>query len=295
MNQPMIVVHGGVGSPRDWDDGVKKAAEVGYESLCKGASAIDAVVNAVVVLEDDPRFNAGTGSFFKLDGTIEMDAAVMDSDNNIGCVAAIQKIKNPIKAARLVADSPHCILVGEGATEFAIKMGLETGNLVSERALRKLAEVHERLKNKELPAWAWKWKEYRLNPFNLVGTVGAVAFDKNGRFAAASSTGGTSIMLKGRVGDSPIIGCGFYVGKRGAVTATGIGEEIIKRMLCREVYGFMEKGESAQKACEMGVALFPEDGTIPVGLIAIDGKSTGVASTTNMAHAIIAQSFEMFK
>ncbi len=287
MQKPIIVAHGGVGSPRAWDDGVKKAAEAGFAALEKGARAIDAVVAAVVVMEDDPRFNAGTGSFFKLDGTIEMDAAVMDSDEKLGCVAAIQKVKNPVKVARMVAESPHCFLAGEGATEFAIKMGAKLGELSSERAVEKLKWAKERLHNGDLPAWAAKWKYFKLNPCNLVGTVGAVAFDVDGRFAAASSTGGTSIMLKGRVGDSPIVGCGFYAGKDAAVTVTGIGEEIMKKTLSREVYGYIASGEEPQRACERGLALFPSDGSIPIGIIATDGRSAGIAATSNMAQAVM--------
>ncbi|MGB9635785.1 MAG: isoaspartyl peptidase/L-asparaginase [Thermoplasmata archaeon] len=280
-----IITHGGAGAGKEYTDGTKKAAEKGMEILKKGGNALDAVVEAIVVLEDDERFNAGTGSYAKLNGEIEMDAALMDSNMQAGGVAAIKRVRNPIRVAKCVMETPHVLLVGEGALDFARKMGFPDYDPMTEKARKKLLEVKEKLRSGDLPPWAEKWKKFAYP--GLSGTVGAVAMDDANYFAAGSSTGGTSIMLPGRVGDSPLIGSGLYAGKHGAVTTTGIGEEIIKRVLCKSVYDKISRGMHPQKACEWGVSLFPNE--ISVGIIAVSKKGTGVASNREMAHWLIVE------
>ncbi len=274
-----IIVHGGVGSPLDHADGTEKAAEVGFELLKKGGNALDAVEIATVILEDDPRFNAGTGSYMRLDGSIEMDASIMDSDQNCGAVAAISRVKNPIKIARKIMETPHVLLAGEGAVGFARKLGFKEHDPTTEKAIKKLKEVKEWLKNKEMPVWYEKWRD-----FEFCDTVGAVAMDGEGNFAAANSTGGTAMMMKGRIGDSAIIGAGLYVGKKCAVTTTGIGEEIIRKVLSKAVYDKIVEGLTPREASEWGLNLIQK--TIPMGIIGITPDGYGIASSKEMAYSI---------
>lgn len=277
---PIIVTHGGVGCPPENKDGTDKAAQVGFEILEKGGSALDAVEAAIVVLEDDPRFNAGTGSFMRLDGSIEMDAIVMGSDGSCGAVAAIKEVKNPISVARKVMTTPHILLVGVGAVEFARKEGFQKFDPRTEKAIKKLADYKEKIGKKDLPAWADKWKE-----FKYCDTVGAVALDRKGKFAAGSSSGGIPIALKGRVGDSALVGCGAFAGKHGAVTPTGVGEEIIRKVLSKSVYDKIVDGMTPQEACEWGMGLF--DSKIPIGIIAVSKEGFGITASKDMAWSIL--------
>lgn len=272
----VVVVHGGAGSTEAMGDGVDTALRAALEVLHRGGDALQAVVEAVVVLEDDERFNAGTGSKLNLDGRAEMDASLMDSRQECGAVAAIGGVRNPILVAWRVLESPHVLLCGEGALRFARKAGFPAYDPVTEGARRTLAEARRWLQEGDLPPWALRWRDQ-------MGwdTVGAVARDDHGYMAAANSTGGVSIKLPGRVGDTPVIGAGIYAGPAGAVVATGIGEEIVRRVLSRDVYDRMARGISAQAACEEGVALFPPE--VPVGLVAVDGEGWGGASNRAMA------------
>lgn len=276
MNQ-IVVAHGGVGSPISFKDGTENAVVTAYNIIKFLGSSIDAVETAIIILEDDERFNAGTGSYMRLNKKIEMDASIMDSDLKCGAVANIRNVKNPIKVARLVMDTPHILLVGEGAIEFARKNGFEYFNPITEKARKKFKEVKEKLKNNNLESWQSSWKKFKMKE-----TVGSVAFDGK-KFASATSTGGVSIALNGRVGDSPIIGAGIYAGKNGAVSCTGIGEEIIKRVLAFAVYNKIEE-LGVQKACEYGVSLF--ENHIPIGIIAVSKDEYGVASSQEMACSV---------
>jgi isoaspartyl peptidase/L-asparaginase-like protein (Ntn-hydrolase superfamily) len=273
---PLIITHGGVGSPTENKGGTDRAAEAGIEILKKGGSALDAVEAAIVVMEDDIRFNAGIGSFMRWDGTIEMDALLMDSEGNCGAVAAIREVKNPITVARKVMSTPHILLAGEGAIEFARKFGFEKFDPTTEKAIKKLAEMKEKLENDTLPEWYDKWRDFKLSD-----TVGGVARDRKGRFAAGNSSGGIGIALRGRVGDSPIIGSGAFAGEQGAVTATGVGEEIMRVVLSKSVYDRIAQGMNPQEACEWGIALF--EPKIPIGVIAVSRKGSGAAANKEMA------------
>ncbi len=191
----LIVTHVGAGSTQKVADAAEKAGKVGLEILKKGGNALDAVEEAIVLLEDDERTNAGLGSRLRLTGKIQMDASLMDSDRNCGCVAAIEDVRNPIRVARQVMDTPHIVLAGDGAIKFAKSRGFEHFDPKNERTVEILEEVKKKVKKKDVPAWASKWKDYEIKD-----TVGAVAMDSEGRFAAGNSTGGTSYMLEGRIG-----------------------------------------------------------------------------------------------
>ena len=244
-----IVVHGGAGSAAPDDDpeqarqGCLAAARRGYALLRQGASALDAVEAAATALEDDPRFNAGTGSCLNRDGDVEMDACLMDgADLRVGAVTLVRTVKNPIRLARAVMErTPHVLLAGEGASNLAREAGLEQVSpsaLVTERALR-------------------RWREHRekSKPSSSGGTIGAVAIDARGHVAAATSTGGMMGKLPGRIGDTPIPGAGTFADDAGgAASATGHGEMIIRVTLTRVVCDRLGSGEGAMEAARAGIA-----------------------------------------
>ena len=283
--QPAAVVHGGAGSPRARMDGTDRAAAQAMVSLKGGGSALDAALAAVVVLEDDPRFNAGTGANIRLDGkTIQMDAACMDGETGaFGAVAAIERVKNPVLVARKVMDTPHILIVGEGATRFARAMGFPDYDPTCAENRARYERVKAILKGTDpgqVEAWQrYDWKKGWNFPTPLKealgpsDTVGCVTRDAKGRFAAAISTGGTTITFYGRVGDVPMFGAGIYAGPKGAVACTGNGEDIVKHLVAKAAYDLLAKGLSAQKAVDRILTGFPA--TIDLGLVAIGPDSIG--------------------
>jgi len=279
------VVHGGAGSPRARMDGTDRAAMQAAVLLKDGGSALDAALAAVVVLEDDPRFNAGTGANIRLDGkTIQMDAACMDGETGaFGAVAAIERVKNPVLVARKVMDTPHILIVGEGATRFARAMGFPDYDPTCAENRARYERVKAILKGTDpgqVEAWQrYDWKKGWNFPTPLKealgspDTVGCVTRDAKGRFAAAISTGGTTITFYGRVGDVPMFGAGIYAGPKGAVACTGNGEDIVKHLVAKAAYDLLAKGLSAQKAVDRVLVDFPA--TIDLGLVAVGPASTG--------------------
>ncbi|GAB3453134.1 isoaspartyl peptidase/L-asparaginase [Massilia terrae] len=235
-----IVVHGGAGAPCELKDGCERAAARGLERLREGADALDAAVSAVVTLEDDGRYNAGTGAIVGLDGeTIELDASVMDSRGRLGAVACVRDVRNPILLARSVAETPHCLLAGEGADRLARAIGLSPHPGPAERQRAAHRNIMHQLAG-ALPAMPgvdnhaflrfWNYNSpLELPECAACDTVGAVVRDGDGQFALAGSTGGSAPSLLGRVGDTPIVGAGFYAGPEGAVAATGGVDQIDKR------------------------------------------------------------------
>jgi len=289
-----ILVHGGVGSPAAWSDGCRRAAARGRAVLDRGGNALDAVVDAAVDLEDDGRFNAGRGSQFRLDGTtIEMDAALMTSDGRLGAVAAIQRVRNPILVAREVMKTPHVMLAAGGATAFARRCGFADFYEPQPTARERFERVRAAMKSGRTDDLRDAWRSFDVKRYwNFASTydeafacdtIGAVAIDRDGLLAVANSTGGASPMLAGRVGDSPIIGCGFFAGPAAAVASTGIGEEIIRRMLCRQVHDWIAQGDEVARAVERGVAQYPKE--VPIGLIAISRRGSASAHNRDMAVA----------
>jgi beta-aspartyl-peptidase (threonine type) len=260
--KPVIAIHGGAGVRRSEKPGARhraaleRALEAGYEILKQGGTSLDAVAAAVVVLEDSPLFNAGRGSSFNSAGEIEMDASIMEGAAlRAGGVAAVRRIRNPILAARAVMESsPHVLLAGSGAERFARKHGLRLESPEYFHTAKRLNALRRKLKNYH-------------------GTVGAVALDQAGNLAAATSTGGYTGKLPGRVGDSPIIGAGNYADNRAcAVSGTGLGEAFIRAAVGHDVCAQMRyRGASlasAAAAALKNVARLGADG----GLIAIDRR-----------------------
>jgi beta-aspartyl-peptidase (threonine type) len=236
-NGPVILVHGGAGHIPDTGmdshrEGCQRAAEAAWTMLQEGAAALDAVQRAVEIMEDDPQFNAGTGAVLNSEGGVQLDASIMDGATlAAGAVAAVKKVRNPIRLARRVLeDDRHVLLVAEGAHDFARQNGFamctETDLITSEQQAR------------------WR-HDY--------GTVGAVALDAQGRLAAATSTGGRRGALPGRVGDSALIGCGTYANGHAAASCTGIGEAIIRVGLARTAVDLANgvATEAAQQAIRM--------------------------------------------
>jgi L-asparaginase / beta-aspartyl-peptidase len=295
-----IVVHGGAGSPATYADGCERAAQLAVEELAISADALEAAIAAVAALEDDGRFNAGSGSVLCLDGaTVEMDASIMDTRGRLGAVACVQGVKNPVLLARAVAETPHWLLAGDGANRFAAAIGHPAHTAISDRQRAAHAKVVRELAGRvpampglspEAKAFLRFWN-YQT-PLDLPAhaacdTVGAVVRGPDGHFAVALSTGGSAPSLLGRVGDTPIIGSGFYAGPAGAVAATGIGEQIVRHLLARTVYGWIEDGMPLEQALKRGVDLF--DPKVPVGLIAVSGADAGSHSNQDMPHARIVQ------
>lgn len=251
-----LVVHGGAGvwdadAHEDAVRGVRAAATLARRILAAGGAAVDAVVAAVVALEDDPLFNAGTGACLNLDGEAEMDAQVMDGEElRAGAVAALMHVRNPVLVARRVMEETgHVLLVGAGALRFARGMGFAEYDPVTERARA-------------------RWRERRQE---RGGTVGAVARDARGRFAAATSTGGVALKLPGRVGDTPVPGAGNYATPTAAASATGHGELMLRTLATKRVCDWIGRGLGAPAAVERVLAEMADTVGAQVGLIAVDG------------------------
>jgi beta-aspartyl-peptidase (threonine type) len=276
-----IAIHGGAGviSRVKLADGGKAhlaslhaALEVGRSVLAAGGTSLDAVEKVVRRLEDDPLFNAGKGAVYDHDGIHELDAAIMDGSGlACGAVAAVKTVKNPISLARLVMErSPHVLLVGEGADRFAAEMGVER---VSQDYFHTAYRYEE-----------WQRELHRRQGGTAAqrdhGTVGAVALDRQGNLAAATSTGGLTDKLPGRVGDSPIVGAGTYANNRTcAVSGTGAGEEFIRHTVAYDISALVEyRGATLQQAAESVVRgkLRPGDG----GVIAV-GRDGAIALVFN--------------
>jgi beta-aspartyl-peptidase (threonine type) len=267
MNEPAIIVHGGCGrvdetSLPERKAGVKQAAEAGWRILSEGGNAVDAVEAAVVVLEDLPLFNAGRGSVLNREGRVETDAAIMNGATRAaGAIAGVTGILNPVRLARRVMEaSPHVMLIGNGAERFAQAQGFT-------RCVPEQLIVEYRRK---------QWEREH-------GTVGAAACDGKGLLAAATSTGGIADKLPGRVGDTPLIGCGTYADSRVAVSCTGAGELIIRMTLARFAAFLHERLGSAQQAAERALEQLEAELGGEAGLILID-RNGHAAFTKNSLH-----------
>ena len=293
-----VVVHGGVGAPTENEDGCVLAARRALAQLEVNGDALDAAIIAVTTLEDDGRFNAGSGATLGLDGeTIEMDAAIMDTRGRLGTVACVRDVANPVKLARAIADTPHVMLAGEGAQRFARTIGLPGGARISERQRLEHRKLMQELAgsvplmpgiDNRLFDRFWNYKTpLQLPKSSACDTVGAVVRGPDGHFAVACSTGGSAPSLLGRVGDSPIIGSGFYAGSLGAIAASGIGEHIVRHLLARTVYGWIEHGMSLEEALKRGVELFDKD--VDVGLIGVTRTEAGAFCNQGMPYSKMTQ------
>lgn len=266
--QPSIIVHGGAGPIKDDSlparlEGCKAAALTGWRILQQSGSALDAVEAAVVVLEDNPLFNAGTGSALNSLGNVEMDAAIMEGQSlRAGAVAAVSGIKNPIKLARRVMeDGRHILLAGEGASLFARQNGFTdcaAEALIVEREKRRWDSKH--------------------------GTVGCVAFDAKGDLAVGTSTGGIFDKLPGRVGDSPLMGCGTYGNNYGAASCTGHGEAIMRLLMAKCAVDYLKNGSEAQTAAKLAVGDLEDERIGATGGIILIDRYGNVGYARNTTH-----------
>jgi beta-aspartyl-peptidase (threonine type) len=293
-----IAIHGGAGVPdpakmtpekaASYRAGLAAALDAGYAILERGGTSLDAVTTAVRMLEDDPQFNAGRGAVLNQDGDAELDAAVMDGHGpRAGAVAAVRHVKNPIDLARLVMDrSPHVLLVGEGAEEFALEQGVvlvPRGYFRTRPRIEQLEEARQAEKD--------RGTAQGLAPR---GTVGAVALDRAGNLAAATSTGGLTNKHRGRVGDTPLIGAGTYANNETcAVSATGDGEYFIRQVLAYDVcalmaYKKLTLAQAVNEAIHVKLqATGGEGGVIavdPAGEIVMDFNGIGMFRGARDAH-----------
>ena len=292
-----IAIHGGAGTlsragtsadqEAAYLQGLEAALDAGHALLNEGGSSLDAVTAAVVSLEDNPLFNAGRGAVLSRDGLAELDASIMDGATlAAGAVCGLRHIRNPITLARRVMErSPHVMLVGEGAEDFARGQGVE---LVSNEYFR--TPIRQRQLHRLLQGAAEKENDLLAHgPVSGIdagmGTVGAVALDAHGNVAAATSTGGMTGKRWGRVGDSPIIGAGTYASNRGcAVSATGHGEYFIRAVVAHDIcaqmqYARLSLAESVKNTLARMKALGGNGGVVaiaPDGDIVLDFNSEGM-------------------
>jgi L-asparaginase / beta-aspartyl-peptidase len=287
--QPVLLIHGGAWAmPDDAIDaherGVANALAAGYALLERGSSAVDAVEAAVAVMEDDETFDAGRGSFLTQDGRVQMDALLMNGENlRTGGVACVERLRNPIRAARLVLDkSPHVYFVGTGAERFARQHGMalcDNMDLVIPRE-------QERLYKAQVDEKAGLPDETFSGSLESHDTVGAVALDVHGNIAAGTSTGGTLNKAPGRVGDSSLIGCGCYADNlSAAVSLTGWGEPIMKLVLGKWAVDRVAAGASPDEAAHAAIAyLFDRlGGHGGIILLGPDGRVGLAHNTPRMA------------
>lgn len=297
-----LAVHGGAWAIPDelleaCRAGVARALSSGWEVLSRGGTALDACQSAITALEDDPAFDAGLGSHLNRDARVQLDAVLMDGRTlNSGAIAGVERLRNPIQVARLVLErSEHILLVGSGAEQFAAEMDVPLCN-PSELVIPR--EVALWFKRKEAAAVPAETPEKRSADAELPrqsGTVGAVALDAQGNLAAGTSTGGPPYKYPGRVGDSPLVGCGCYADNRtGAISTTGDGEAMVKLVMAKTASDFLAAGPSRpagglapQPAAEKALALLTERTGGTGGLIIVDtqGRVGAAFTTPRMAHA----------
>lgn len=277
-----IIAHGGAGHipaerAGEFQAGCKEAALVGWRILQGGGAALDAVEAAVRALENNPIYNAGTGAGLTNEGNIELDAGMMEGKAlRVGAVAGVELVKNPISLARKVMESPHVLLVGKGAQEFAVEQGIalcKLEDLMTEHRYQQWKErqVPEATEGEDEPRY------HRREVSSLPrredeqhGTVGAVALDAAGILAAATSTGGTPNKYPGRVGDSPLVGCGFYADDNAAISCTGYGEDFMRLLIAKRAADIVASGVAARDAADATIAILKAKATGEGGLIVVD-------------------------
>ena len=286
---PILLVHGGAWAiPDEMVEahlrGVKAAAAAGWLALERGGTAIDAVEAAILVMEDDDTFDAGKGSFLTRDGRVQLDALMMDGGTlRAGGVGCVERIRNPIRAARKVLEeSPHVYFVGEGAEQFAQEHGIElcrNDELVIEREVRRLKEFQA---NPSSDSEQEIFTADLGSPTTSHDTVGAVALDASGNIAAATSTGGTLNKAPGRVGDSSLIGCGCYADNlSAAVSTTGWGEPMMKLVLGKWAADLVAAGKPPDMAAPAAITYLKSRLNGHGGMILLDAKGRhGIAHNT---------------
>jgi beta-aspartyl-peptidase (threonine type) len=304
--KPSLIIHGGAWeipdeAVEDCRNGICRALDVGWKILSAGGAAIDAVEAAIVSLEDDPTFDAGIGSHLNRDGRVQLDAILMDGASlKAGSVAAVERVSNPIRLARRVLEkSQHMMLVGTGAEIFAAENGIP------------LCTPEDLIIDRERSAWRRCLEDSHAAEHHLgheSGTVGAVALDTHGRLFAGTSTGGTCCKFPGRVGDSPLIGCGCYAdAEAGGVSCTGHGEGIMKIVMAKMATDLLSAPPSSRRTSRSKLkdptppqnhAQFVADACVRKlahrthttgGLILLDrdGRPAAAFNTTRMAYGFV--------
>ena len=289
-----LIAHGGAGnwrpgSEKEAVDAMAAAVEKGRAILLAGGSALDAVCATVVALEDNPIFNAGTGAVLNFDGFCELDAAVMESRaSRTGAVAALQRVRNPVLVARKVMEeTDHVMLAGEGAQRFARVMGFPDHDPVTPARLADWKDKRKRL-DEVLGKHSLRMRRFlKEHPEYAGGTVGAAAADVGGALAAATSTGGVTMKLVGRVGDSPLPGAGNYASPYVAASATGTGEYVMRTLATRAISEAVQRGATLANAMQDVLDRLGRDFDADVGFIAVDsaGIPRAVHRTRDMPHA----------
>jgi beta-aspartyl-peptidase (threonine type) len=290
LPDPILVVHGGAWAiPDDMVEahlhGVRNAMSAGWRLLQAGGSALDAVEEAVVIMEDDETFDAGRGSFLNRDGKVQLDALIMDGSTlRAGGVGCVERLRNPVRAARkILSDSPHVYFVAEGAERFAAEHGIplcRNEDLIIPRELERLRELQARAADAEIDLFA---------PTISHDTVGAVALDSSGNIAAATSTGGTLNKAPGRLGDSSLIGCGCYADNQtAAASTTGWGEPIMKLVLAKWAADRVATGSLPEWVAAEAINYLKERVNGHGGMILLDARGRfGIAhNTPRMAWAL---------
>jgi len=250
--------------------------------LAAGSSALDAVEAAVVTMEDDETFDAGRGSFLNADGQVELDAGFMNgADLNVGAVAGVQFIRNPIRLARAVMEkSEHVLLIAQGAQRFAHKLGFPTCDLTDLAVPREFERWQKLLYDKD-----YSTRQAFTRPAD---TVGCVALDEAGHIAAGTSTGGTPNKMPGRVGDVPMVGCGFYADDElGGASSTGWGESIAKVILARLALHCLQESDDPQTAAQAAIQTLSHkvNGVGGIILLTPEGRPGWHYNTPHMAYA----------
>lgn len=293
-----LIVHGGAGDisaerHSSAQEGCQLAALAGWRILQAGGSCLDAVEVAVRTLEDNPAFNAGTGACLSAEGKIELDAGIMDGRSlAVGAIAGVQLIKNPIGLARKVLASPHVLLIGQGAQSFANEQGIAGCTFEDLLTERQYQQWHAYLAKHGLSPDNPEMIGQQITTLSALqepkrGTVGAVACDSTGGLAAATSTGGIHNKYPGRVGDSPLVGCGFYADEYAAVSCTGDGEAFVRLLIAMRAAQASAQGQSASQAARGVVELLGKKTEGKGGLIIIDqsGRIGLAHNSQHMAHA----------
>jgi L-asparaginase / beta-aspartyl-peptidase len=288
--EPVLLVHGGAWAiPDDMVDahlnGVRHAMAAGWKVLSRGGTSLDAVEEAVVIMEDDETFDAGRGSFLNRDGKVQLDALIMDGGTlRAGGVGCVEHLRNPVRAARkILSESPHVYFVAEGAERFAEEHGIalcKNEDLIIPREVERLREFQSQTAGEKPDLFA---------PAISHDTVGAVALDCHGNIAAATSTGGTLNKAPGRLGDSSLIGCGCYAdNKTAAASTTGWGEPIMKLVLAKWAADRVATGNLPEWVAAEAINYLQSRVDGHGGMILLDAKGRfGIAhNTPRMAWAV---------
>jgi beta-aspartyl-peptidase (threonine type) len=298
LRDPVLVIHGGAWAiPDDMVEahlnGVRNAMAAGWRVLERGGTALDAVEEAVVIMEDDETFDAGRGSFLNRDGKVQLDALIMDGATlRAGGVGCVERLRNPVRAARkILSDSPHVYFVAEGAERFAAEHGVplcRNEDLIIPREVERLREFQARATDAKVDLFA---------PTISHDTVGAVALDGDGNIAAATSTGGTLNKAPGRLGDSSLIGCGCYADNQtAAASTTGWGEPIMKLVLAKWAADRVATGSLPEWVTGEAINYLKDRVNGHGGMILLDARGRfGIAhNTPRMAWALKTSKHESY-